>query len=75
MILYFFPTFLDVVSDFGGEEIADLLLIVRVEHIAFDKFLTAGAEISMIDDVGRITTTLFFVGLPKQELMEHDFLA
>ena len=74
MILYFFPTFLDVISDLSGEEVADLLLIVRVEHIAFDKFLTAGAEVGMIDDVGRIAATLFLVGLPKQELMQHDLL-
>ena len=75
MILYFFPTFLDVISDLSGEEVADLLLIIRIEHIALDKLLTAGAEISMIDDIGRIAATLFLIGLPKQELMKHDFLA
>ena len=69
MILYFFPTFLDVISDLSGEEVADLLFIVRVEHVTLDHLLAGRAIVDMIDDVGGIAATLFLIGLPEQELM------
>ena len=49
MMLYFFPTFLDIVSDFGGEEVADLLLIDIEHHLHVPVNLAGYGEALTID--------------------------
>ena len=44
-MLYFFPTFLDVISNFGSEEVTDLLLVVGVEQV----FLVVTADEVPVD--------------------------
>ena len=38
---YFLPALLDVVGYLGSEEVADLLLVVGVEHVALDELLAS----------------------------------
>ncbi len=53
----FLPAFLDVFSNLGGEDIADLLLVATVGHIALNHLLTATTIVGMVEHVGRTNHT------------------
>ena len=73
MLDYFLPTFLDVVRYLALHDVTDLLLVAAECHVSFDEFLSAGAEVGMIEHIGRIASGFLFICLPDKELMDHDF--
>ena len=75
VFLHFHPSFLHIRFDFSSEDCTDLGLIGGGVQITLEHFFTAAAEVGVIEDIGGIAPRCLFVGLPDQELMNHNLTA
>ena len=75
VFLHFHPSFLYIRFDFGSEDCPDLGLIGGGGQITLEHFFTAAAEVGVIEDIGGIAPRCLLVGLPDQELVNHNLTA
>ena len=74
IVLHFLlPALLHVVGNELVHEFEDLLLVVGDADVALELFLTAHAEVGVVEYVSREGTGVLLVGLPDDIFLNHQF--